>query len=175
MRRKNGQDLTSITVSEGLSNEFRLAHRPGLGRIRAMLSQFHVFEHGIVWGLFLIAAVTTLNGAAYSSEPAFPEADQLPVQTEWPNPLATFEGKSVATKKLWLKTRRPELKNLFQHYMYGAMPPAPKLAATVEREDKSFFGGKATMKEVTLALGPPQAPRIHLLMVVPNNRRKAAP
>ena len=55
-------------------------------------------------------------------------------------------------------------------------PPARlKIESTIERVDKNFFGGKATKKEVTIAFGPPDAPRIHLLLVVPNDRKKPAP
>ena len=47
--------------------------------------------------------------------------------------------------------------------------------ALVERVDPKFFGGKATKREVTLRFGPPSAPSIHLLLIVPNNRSAAAP
>ncbi len=86
-----------------------------------------------------------------------------------------FDGTPVTTKKMWVDKRRPELKTLFQHYMYGTMPPSPKMKFTVERVDKNFFGGKATKKEVTIAFGPTNEPRIHLLLVVPNERKRPAP
>jgi dienelactone hydrolase len=118
----------------------------------------------------VFSAATIYAGAQY------PDAGQLPAQPGWPNPLATFEGTSVTSKKLWQNTRRRELKELFQHYMYGAMPPAPaRMAATVEREDKTCFGGKATLKEVTIPLTTANGPRIHLLLVTPNQHRKAVP
>jgi hypothetical protein len=60
--------------------------------------------------------------------------------------------------------------------MYGYVPPAPDNAKwTIEREDKKYFDGKATKKEVTIAFGPPDTPKIHLLLVIPNNRKKPAP
>jgi hypothetical protein len=56
------------------------------------------------------------------------------------------------------------------------MPSPPKnIVATVEREDRSFFGGKATLREVTLQYGPAGTPPIHLLVVAPNHRTKPAP
>src|SRR4029450_4671297 len=91
------------------------------------------------------------------------------------DPLLMFNGERVTNKKEWVNKRRPELKALFQHYMYGHMPPIAKIESTIERVDKHFFGGKATKKEVTIAFGPPDAPRIHLLLVVPNERKKPAP
>jgi hypothetical protein len=44
----------------------------------------------------------------------------------------------------------------------------------VEREDATAFGGKATLREVTLTWGAPDM-AIHLLLVVPNRREKPAP
>jgi hypothetical protein len=45
----------------------------------------------------------------------------------------------------------------------------------VERVDPRFLDGKATLKEVTIALGPKDAPKLHLLVVIPNKRKGPAP
>ena len=130
--------------------------------------------------LFLpaLAAVLTIlapRSLGAASEP-FPDASQLPIQAGLPNPLVMFNGDPVTSKEMWLEKRRPELKALFQHYMYGYMPPAPaNLKWKIEREDKTLFGGKATKREVTLRFGPPNAPAIHLLVVIPNRREGPAP
>ena len=81
-----------------------------------------------------------------------------------------LNGERVTTPEQWVKQRRPELKALFQHYMYGVMPPAPAhLKFAVERVDIHFFDGKATKKEVTISFdAATNAPRIHLLVVIPN-------
>jgi hypothetical protein len=86
-----------------------------------------------------------------------------------------LNGQRVATKEQWVEQRRPELKALFQHYMYGYLPAAEKITAKVEREDKKAFDGKATLKEVTIRFGPTDTPPIHLLLVVPNERKGPAP
>jgi hypothetical protein len=105
----------------------------------------------------------------------FPEPAKLPSQPDLPDPLVMFDGSRVKTKEQWVEKRRPELKALFQHYMYGALPPAEKVDAKVEREDKKAFDGKATLKEITLSFGPPDTPKIHLLLVTPNARKAPAP
>ncbi|HEV8060482.1 MAG TPA: acetylxylan esterase [Gemmataceae bacterium] len=106
----------------------------------------------------------------------FPEVKDLPVRPEMPDPLVLLNGKRVTTREQWASQRRPELKALFQHYMYGEMPAAPdNLIAKVEREDPKAFGGKATLREVTLTFGPPQTPPIHLLLLVPNGRAEPPP
>ncbi|MCA1686454.1 MAG: acetylxylan esterase [Planctomycetia bacterium] len=93
-----------------------------------------------------------------------------------PDPLLSFDGRPVTTPEQWFSRRRPELKALFQYYMYGRMPPRPDaLTFAIEREDRGFLDGKATLKEVTVTVGPAGVPRIHLLVVVPNRRDGPAP
>jgi hypothetical protein len=107
---------------------------------------------------------------------SFPDAMSLPVRTNLPDPLVTFNGVPVTTRDAWMNQRRPELRALFQHYMYGHLPPAPdRIQATVDRVNRSLFGGKATRKEVTIRFGSTNVPAIHLLLVTPNRRVKPAP
>jgi hypothetical protein len=120
-------------------------------------------------GLVLAFACLVLGAAARAD---FPPVSELPSRPELPDPLVMFNGDRVTTKEQWFDKRRPELKALFQHYMYGFAPPAPeKIDSRVEREDRQAFGGKATLREVTLRFGPPETPKIHLLLVVPNGRK----
>jgi dienelactone hydrolase len=105
-----------------------------------------------------------------------PAADKLPARAELPDPLVMLNGTRVETKDQWVKERRPELKRLFQHYMYGYAPPAPaKVEYKVERVDPKALGGKATLKEITILLAGPDGPKVHLLLVVPNQRKGPAP
>ena len=121
-----------------------------------------------------LAILVFLAAGALGAE--FPPAADLPARPGLPDPLVRLNGERVASKSEWIEQRRPELKALFQHYMYGVMPPAPKtIRFEVEREDPQALGGKATLKEVTIAFGPPDAPKIHLLLFVPNDRKGAAP
>src|SRR5262245_24724862 len=84
----------------------------------------------------------------------FPPASELPQQADLPDPLVRFNGQKVRSADEWRSQRRDELKQLFQHYMYGYAPPAPKqVIGKVERRDEKYFGGKATKKEVTISWG----------------------
>ena len=106
----------------------------------------------------------------------FPPVSDLPARPELPDPLVGFDGKKIDTKQDWLAKRKPELKQLFQHYMYGNFPEKPdNVSFKVERVDKEALGGKATLKEVTISYGPPNSPKIHLLVVIPNKRSGPAP
>lgn len=106
---------------------------------------------------------------AYSVEPS-------PAPTRWPNPLQLVDGTQVTTRKQWQMQGRPELKKLFQQSMYGFLPPAPEgMTARVERTDPQALQGKATLKEITIGLGPDEPTQIHLLLVTPNKRSGPAP
>ncbi len=107
------------------------------------------------------------------SQSRFPEPETLPSRPDFPDPLVMLDGTKVMTKEQWETKRRPELLALFQHYMYGRMPPAPaEVRWTVLHQDDKAFGGKATLKEVAITVGPGAAPPIHVLLVVPRNARK---
>jgi hypothetical protein len=130
-------------------------------------------HHAPVQALALSLLAALALGLAARAD--FPPVEKLPSNPELPDPLVMFDGKRVTTKEEWVKKRRPELKALFEWYMYGKAPAAPKVKATVEREDRNYFGGKATKREVTLTFGPRGTPPIHLLLVVPNDRKGPAP
>jgi hypothetical protein len=106
---------------------------------------------------------------------SFPKPADLPRQPSLPDPLVMLDGRKVTTLEMWMKERRPELIRLFQHYMYGQLPPKPALSAKVVRMDEAALGGKATLSEVTLRFGASEVPPIHLMLVVPNRRTAPAP
>jgi hypothetical protein len=99
-----------------------------------------------------------------------PEFDKLPANAELPNPLVGFDGVPIASREAWEIKRKPELKTLFQQYMYGYFPAAPTITSNESSVDKQCFGGKATRKEITLEIEPAGCPPIHLLVFVPNER-----
>jgi hypothetical protein len=128
--------------------------------------------------LVLVVPLLTMPPARAADDGAapYPPASELPAHDDLPDPLVMFSGAKVRTRSQWTEERRPELKRLFQHYMYGVMPPAPREPRfTAEREERKFLDGKATKREVAIDLGPAGAPRMQLLVVVPNDRKVPAP
>lgn len=124
--------------------------------------------------LFVVAAVVCTSRLS-AAEP-LPSVSDLPSQTALPDPLVMRNGDKVASPDVWNAKRKPELKELFQHYMYGFLPDAPmNVVSKVERTDEKFLGGKGTLKEVTIKFGPKGTPPINLLLAVPNKRNGAAP
>ncbi len=128
---------------------------------------------GILFRIGGIVMTLCLAGATLGGD--FPDPDKLPSRPDLPDPLVRINGERVTTKEQWFKERRPELKSLFERYMYGKAPPAVKVHAKVERIDAKALNGKATLKEITLSLGAPDGPKINLLLVIPNKRTKPAP
>jgi (4-O-methyl)-D-glucuronate---lignin esterase len=118
--------------------------------------------------LTLVAALMLLS----RSRADFPAPKDLPSRPGLPDPLVMFDGTTVTTKEQWAEKRRPELKALFQHYMYGTIPPPTPVTAKVLHKDTRAFGGKATLREV--ALSALRGHEFRLLVVVPNGRKGPA-
>ncbi|MBN9119792.1 MAG: acetylxylan esterase [Planctomycetes bacterium] len=122
-----------------------------------------------------LAALGTLAMTVAATPADLPPADKLPSAAEFPDVLTMRDGTKVATKKDWEEKRRPELKELFQHYMYGRFPARPeKVTAKILFEDPKALGGKGTLREVELTFGPPEWPKIYLLVATPNGKAPAA-
>ncbi len=106
----------------------------------------------------------------------WPGVNYLPVVKELPDPLGMFDGTAVTSAAEWQEKRRPELISLFKHYMYGYSPPAPdNFSYRVDLTDTGKYGGKATLKLVTLRFGPPGTPEVSMMIVIPNNRKGPVP
>ena len=131
--------------------------------------------------LFALAGAILLTatlGGCHSVPPrrTFPAAATLPAQMAFPDPLRMFDGNKVTSASQWRQARRPELQTLFEHYIYGRIPfPPAAVRARFGPEYRDFLDGQATLKLVTLETGRNDAPRIDLMLVVPNARRGPAP
>ena len=126
--------------------------------------------------LCLFVPVLVASCLAPAREYSFPDPQALPAAAAMPDPFLMFNGAAVHSKEQWLNERRPELKMLFEHYMYGTIPPAPsRLEAKVSARYPDFLDGKATLKLVSIQTGPENAPRIELMLVVPNQHTLPAP
>lgn len=124
----------------------------------------------------LSLAILGVLAMTLAATPAdFPAPDKLPKVAEFPDVLTMRDGTKITTKKEWEEKRRPELKELFQHYMYGHFPAKPdKFTAKVLFEDAKAFDGKGTLREVEITFGPPEWPKMYLLVAVPNGKTPAA-
>jgi hypothetical protein len=111
-----------------------------------------------------------------STPEAWPEPTSLAARADLPDPLVLRSGKQVTTIRQWERQRRPELKALFTHYMYGEIPGRPKdlkFQTLLERPD--FAAGLGHLKVVRLSWGGPDAPALDLLVITPNAVKGPAP
>lgn len=118
------------------------------------------------------------NGAPQKSKlpPQNRDEQQVPPFTV-PDVLARFDGSRVGTAADWRALRRPEIIEAFRAHVYGRTPDLPtQPRVTLVETDAKALDGLATRKQVTIALFPePDAPRIDLLLYVPNGARRPAP
>ncbi len=122
-----------------------------------------------------LLGLTLLAGSLPAIAADDPPVSALPSQPAMPDPLVARDGHTVKTAEEWNTSRREELKALFTHYMYGKAPEPHQVVFSVERVDRQALGGKATIKEMVLAMGLQQAVKIHVLLAIPNKRVGAVP
>ena len=123
----------------------------------------------------LLVVSVVLLPAAVASGADFPPVGKLPVNPELPDPLVMLDGRRVTTKQQWEQQRRPELKALFQHYMYGYLPLKTAVKATLTASNDDLFGGKASWKSFTLQYGSEGTPPLELLLIVPKTQKGVPP
>jgi acetyl esterase/lipase len=93
-----------------------------------------------------------------------------------PDPLVTLNGQPVKDAAAW-RTRRAEILRLFETNVYGRTPVVDvRLRFETRAVERRAFRGLATRKEITIHLfDDPAAPRIELLLYLPNRAPKPVP
>lgn len=129
-----------------------------------------------ITSLALSVGILTMTNS-FAQVPEFPEVENLPIEKGLHDPFTTFGGKKITTPDDWYSIRRPELKNLIQHYMYGFAPDAPGIEVSILSENPSILGGEATYKEIEIRFKglPEDAPKMRLSLFVPNDRNGPVP
>jgi len=111
-----------------------------------------------------------------AEQASFPEPSKLPSVTSLPDPLLFLDGSKVADKDAWFNKRKPELKQLFQHYMYGYYPAKTvTVTSKVLSNNAKAFSGKGVLKEIEISYGPPSTPTIKMLLAIPAERKGKVP
>lgn len=110
----------------------------------------------------------------------FPPPAELPPQAAMPDPLVMLDGSKATSAEEWRERRLPELRALFEQYIYGRYPSGEAYRTRgpvdyrVRFEDTAAFDGAGTLREVELTIGPPEFPKVNLLIATPNDRAAAA-
>lgn len=123
----------------------------------------------------LTVASVFLSSMAVTTAEDFPPVDELPISRELPDPLVMQDGTPVTTRQQWESQRRPELKALFQHYMYGYLPDPTTVQAIRTASNDSIFDGKAAWTAFSLHYGPAGTPPLDMLLIVPANQTEPPP
>lgn len=126
-----------------------------------------------VFGLMLVAA-----GATQAAQPSERNIDESKVGNyTLPELLVTQDGQRVAGVSLWQAVRRGELLAGFAASTYGRTPILPvKLRSTILATKRDAVEGLATRTLVEIRFfADPAAPKITLMLYVPNAARAPAP
>ena len=123
--------------------------------------------------------------SASRAQPALPSADDFPAPKDLParpvaaDPLVMMDGTPVKTADDWYKRRRPEVRRLIQHYLFGYAGPEKLKDGTpptrVLAEDDKALDGKATGKLIRVHLAPDPTVAVHVHLYVPNRAGGAFP
>jgi hypothetical protein len=95
-----------------------------------------------------------------------PNADQLPVCKELPDPFRMNDGSYVKTREDWMR-RRQEIVALLEDYEYGHAPAAPPVTVLKFLKEPAF-NGKAWRYRVILGFGPKNKVKVKVGVYVPN-------
>ncbi len=131
------------------------------------------------WGIVLLtcAGWSFVGGQfAPAADPKpLPPAAELPTLPGLPDPFTSFDGTPVRTPADWFQTRRPELKRLFAHYVYGEAPAPTRVLPQTDRiVRKEIFGGKGRFEQIPLVITTPDgktAAELSLLLILPKTDR----
>jgi hypothetical protein len=107
---------------------------------------------GLLSKLKYIAHVCFFVATAMGTVPKIPPAEKLPQLSKFPDPLLMLDGTTkIVSTDVWTNKRRYELKQLFQHYMYGKFPPVPSVVdVQIDYQNDSAFNNKATVYQLKI-------------------------
>ena len=126
---------------------------------------------------YLTSMILLFVAALPSTATAFPALEDLPEQPTLPDPSTMLDGTKITTPEEWYTFRRPELKRLFQHYVYGFLPESDGVRVHKISTVDDVLDGKATLVQMELRFPglPRRSPGIHLAVFLPNNAEKPSP
>lgn len=94
-----------------------------------------------------------------------------------PDPLVSTSGDPITQPDIWIRSRRPELLNVFASEVYGHLPenlPSPKFNVT--SSNQNALDGAAARHELEISFPKlANAPTLQLLVYTPNNRTHRVP
>ena len=128
------------------------------------------------WLFACALLVCTTKLAAQDHDEANYDEAKVPAYT-LPDVLKTSAKKTVGSRSVWEKTRRPEILALFENNVYGQMPKTyDRITYTVTKQDSAAMNGRARLKEVLIEVfRGNKSVKINLVLFVPAGTKKPAP
>jgi hypothetical protein len=115
------------------------------------------------------AQPTAAESAAGKSVDDLPEIEQLA------NPFVFNDGSQVKNEADWAR-RRGELKELFERYEYGSLPPKPETMNVTREEVKSHDADRATVEDWAIHLEHAgKSFTLHCRLTLPSQSREPVP
>lgn len=100
----------------------------------------------------------------------YPDAEDLPVIRELPDPFLMQNGSRVSTSAEWNR-RREEIKEMLQHYQFGYMPPPRgNMTAETKGSEETYAGGRRTFRKIQLFVGPEKRIVLPVSIVMPEGK-----
>jgi dienelactone hydrolase len=94
-----------------------------------------------------------------------PDFNSLPRHNSLPDPLKFLNGRNVTTAAQW-PARRREISELSQKYVWGTVPPRPKIDRFVLLDEKHADG--YTVRNVRLEFGPRDKGTMRMRVYIPD-------
>ena len=122
-------------------------------------------------GLIAQLAITSrllwpIQSPAADNPTTFPAVNDLPIQTNMPNPLLTADGKTITTPAEW-QQHRVAVKQIIEHYALGHMPPPPGNVKGHEVVSRLLADGKTPYRLVHLTFGPEEKLSLDISIFLP--------
>lgn len=134
------------------------------------------FAAAVLFGAGSVCAQSTAPPAVVAGVPVNYD-ESLAGNYTLPDPLVLAGGKRVASSKMWMDRRRPELVRLFERHQFGKAPGRPReMRFDVFDKGTPVFDGKAIRRQITVHFtAKPDGPRMDLLLYVPAAAAKKVP
>jgi len=107
---------------------------------------------GMSAGFLTLWLLTSLLSAAVLPA-AYPAVQDLPVQTNLPDPLMLDSGARITTPAQWMQ-HREAMRRLIEYYALGHAPPPPGNVTGRVLKSQTVLEGKAKYQLVHLSFGP---------------------
>jgi pimeloyl-ACP methyl ester carboxylesterase len=115
----------------------------------------------------ILPDVPSFNQWVQRTGETVPDFDSFPRQNSLPDPLKFLDGRPVRTAAEW-RTRRAEIRRLFEQYDLGTFPPKPKIDRVQVIDETPGKG--YLVRNVRLEFGPQSKGSMRVQVMIPDGK-----